>query len=62
MFTEHELEILKTTLECDIMHQKKSLQQIEENGGSDIRFEMWLEDSKQLFRKVTLMLSDMKTK
>lgn len=55
-----ELEIIKSALECDINHQKKTLEEMYAEGGSDIRFEMWLEDTEILYKKVVKKLSTMK--
>lgn len=62
MLTIDEMEILKSALEGDIIRQKKFLEELAEEGGSDIRFEMWLDDTQRLHRKVTLKLMDMKAK
>lgn len=61
MFTIDEMEIIKSALELDITHQKKFLAELAEQGGSDIRFEMWLDDTEILYKKVRSELFDMKS-
>lgn len=62
MLTINEMEILKSALEGDIARQKDYLDEMSEQGGSDVRFEMWLDESQRLLKKVTLKLFDMKVK
>lgn len=62
MLSIEEMEIIKSALEGDIIRQKKFLKVLEEQGGSDIRFEIWLDDSQRLLKKVSLKLMDMKAK
>ena len=62
MLTINEMEILKSALEGDIARQKDYLDEMSEQGGSDVRFEMWLDESQRLLKKVSLKLFDMKAK
>lgn len=62
MLTINEMEILKSALEGDIGRQKKYLEELAEKNGSDVRFEMWLDESERLLKKVSLKLFDMKAK
>jgi len=62
MLSIDELEIIKSALEGDILRQKKFLNELAEQGGSDIRFEIWMIDSQKLLEKVTLKLMNMKAK
>ena len=59
MLTISEMEILKAALEGDIIRQRKFLQEMADDDSSDIRFEMWLEQSEQLLKKVSLKLIKM---
>lgn len=52
----NELEIIKSALECDINFQKKQLKEI----GNDIRFEMWLDDTQLLHKRISTHLMEMK--
>lgn len=58
--TIQELEIIKSALEGDIIRQKQTISEMAEDGGSDIRFEMWLEDTEILYKKVVKKLMTMK--
>ena len=58
--SERELEILKTALESDIIYQKKQLEEISEYGGGDIRFEIWLDETEKLHRKISQLLFESK--
>lgn len=60
MLTIDEMEILKSALEGDIMRQKEYLTKLTEDGGSDVRFEMWLDESQRLLKKISVKLMDMK--
>lgn len=62
MLTIDEMEILKSALEGDIARQKDYLDELAEHNGSDVRFEMWLDESQRLLKKVSLKLFDMKAK
>lgn len=62
MLTIDEMEILKSALEGDIARQKDYLDELAEQNGSDVRFEMWLDESQRLLKKVSLKLFDMKAK
>lgn len=62
MLTINEMEILKSALEGDIARQKDYLDEMADQGGSDVRFEIWLDESQRLLKKVTLKLFDMKVK
>ena len=62
MLTIDEMEILKSALEGDIIRQKKFLDELAEQDGSDIRFEVWHDDTIRLHKKVALKLMDMKAK
>lgn len=54
------MEILKSALEGDIMRQKEYLTKLAEDGGSDVRFEMWLDETQRLLKKLSIKLSSMK--
>ena len=57
MYTIEELEILKSALEGDIIYQKKQLETID-----DVRFEVWLEDTQKLHKKVVSQLTSLNLK
>lgn len=57
MFNIDELEIIKASLEGDIVLQKKQLEEID-----DIRFEMWLLDTQEIHKKVSIELMNRKAK
>jgi hypothetical protein len=59
MFTQDELEILKSALAGDIIKQKDYLDKCKVK---DKPFEDWLNESKKLHRKVSSLLFDMKVK
>lgn len=59
MLTINEMEILKSALEGDIGRQKTYLEKLAEQGGSDVRFELWLDETERLLKKVSLKLSGM---
>lgn len=60
MFTADEMEIIKVALEGDIIRQRKYIQEMADDDSSDIRFEMWLEESERLLKKVSLEWIKMK--
>lgn len=60
MLTIDEMEIIKSALEGDIARQKEYLNELAEQNGSDVRFEMWLDESQQLLKKVSSKLFNMK--
>lgn len=49
LYSIEELEIIKSALEQDIIHQKKQLEEVV----NDIRFELWLFNTEDLYKKVT---------
>jgi len=60
LFTADEMEIIKVALEGDIIRQRKYIQEMADDDSSDIRFEMWLEESERLLKKVSLEWIKMK--
>lgn len=59
MFSLEELHVFKAALECDIREQKKTLQEMLDEGWSDMRFEIWLHESEKLLKKTSLLIMDM---
>lgn len=57
MYSLDELDIIKTALEGDIIRQKKEIEEID-----DIRFQKWLFDTEELYKKVSNELFTRKAK
>lgn len=61
-FSKEDLEVIKAALITDIKDQRKQLDEMQEHGGSDIRFEIWLHKTMHLYNRVADHLNGLEYK